>query len=329
MGAAVGPLASGCGARTELGAPVVPDAEAGKDAPFDHDATKEDVQEEDALPHIDQFVDAPIPTDCPDAGATLVYVLSSENELLSFYPPTLSFSTIGKIACPNTQSSPYSMAVDRLGTAYSVFADGTLWQISTANASCKPTPYVPSVQDTPFYNFGMGFAGDQNGESLYVADAHFNQNSLGLATLDTTTFTRNFIADFQPELPRCELTGTGDGRLFAFCLFTTGSGSEIAEIDPKTAKVIAVNQLQVGQPNDAFAYAFWGGYFLDLPRPRRLDDGREIRSGHHERDERDVARADDCGRRRLDLRAAVTRASPAEANPASAAPATRRAAPAR
>jgi len=259
-GGAVGPLAAGCGARTELTAPTV--AEAGKDVTIDNDATSEpDVEEEDALPHIDQFVDAPIPTDCPDAGSTLVYVITAENDLLSFYPPTLAFTNIGKISCPGATSTPYSMAVDRLGTAYSVFADGTLWQISTANASCKPTSYVPSPQGTPFFNFGMGFAGDQNSESLYVADASFNANSLGLATLDTKTFKRNFIADFQPELPRCELTGTGDGRLFAYCVFTSGSGSQIAEIDPQTAKIIAINKLQTGQSNDAFAYAFWGGFF--------------------------------------------------------------------
>ena len=253
VGLGAGPLASGCGARTELAAP--PLGEAGEDVTIDQDAA------EDVLPHIDHFVDAPIPTDCPDAGSTLIYVISSENELFSFYPPTLAFTKIGTIACPNTQSTPYSMAVDRLGTAYSVFADGTLWQISTANASCKPTPYIPQPQDTPFFNFGMGFAGDQTGESLYIADANFNVNSLGLATLDTKTFTRDFIANFQPELPRCELTGTGDGRLFAFCLFTSGTGSEIAEIDPKTAKVIAVNKLKLGDASDAFAYAFWGGYF--------------------------------------------------------------------
>ncbi|HEY1958877.1 MAG TPA: hypothetical protein VGH28_24865 [Polyangiaceae bacterium] len=261
LGAGVGPAMAGCGARTELNAPIV--AEAGKDVTVDQDATEEeeDAQEEDALPHIDQFVDAPIPTDCPDAGATLVYVISAENDLLSFYPPTLQFTNIGKIACPGTTSTPYSMAVDRFGTAYSVFADGTLWQIDTANAACKSTPYVPSEQGTPFFNFGMGYAGDQNGESLYVADANFNSNSLGLATLDTKSFTRHFIADFQPELPRCELTGTGDGRLFALCVFTSGSGSEIAEIDPQSAKIVAVNQLKTGQSTDAFAYAFWGGSF--------------------------------------------------------------------
>ena len=254
-------LASGCGARTELVAPPLEDATPDLVADH-HDATSEDVFiEEDVIPHIDHFADVPIPTDCPDAGSTLVYVITAENDLYSFYPPNLAFTKIGKIACPNAKSTPYSMAVDRKGTAFSVFADGTLWQISTANAACKPTTYVPSPQGTPFFNFGMGFVGTQTTDTLYVCDANFNNvNSKGLATIDTTSFQRTFISNFQPELPRCELTGTGDGRLFAFCLNNSG-GSQIAEIDPSTAKVIAVNQLKTGNVNDAFAYAFWGGYF--------------------------------------------------------------------
>ncbi len=251
-----------CGARTELGAPEIADAheeDARRDAP-------KDAFEEDALPTIDQFNDSPIPTDCPDAGSTLIYVVSGENDLYSFYPPTLAFTKIGTIACtPN--STPYSMAVDRTGTAYSVFADGSLWQIDTANASCKGTTYQPAQQGDPFHNFGMGYAGDSQSESLYLADANFNVDSLGLATLDTKTFQRSFIANFQPELPRCELTGTGDGRLFAFCLFTSGNGSQIAEIDRKTAKIVAINQLSVGNASDAFAYAFWGGFFWIFDGP--------------------------------------------------------------
>ena len=255
-------FASACGARTELGAPE--SFEAGEDAPIDaRDAMiEEDAAEEDALPSIDQFVDSPVPTDCPDAGSTLVYVISSQNELLSFYPPTLAFTKIGNIACPVTgTATPYSMAVDRLGTAYSVFTDGSLWQISTATAACKATSYVPAVNGTPFYNFGMGYAGNNTTESLYVADATFNADSLGLATIDTKTFTRSFIGPFNPSLPRCELTGTGVGRLFAFCLNLTTTGSILAEIDRTNANIIAQNNLKVGSSTDAFAYAFWGGFF--------------------------------------------------------------------
>ncbi len=248
-----------CGARTGLLAPEVVDAS--EDVGVDVRDAHVDVVEEDALPSIDQFNDSPIPTDCPDAGSTLVYIITSENALFSFYPPTLAFSKIGDISCPGALGTPYSMAVDRLGTAYSVFTDGTLWQISTATAACKPTAYVAAPPSTPFNTFGMGYAGDNISESLYVADAQFNANSVGLATIDTTTFTRSFIANFQPELPRCELTGTGDGRLFAFCVLTTGSGSILAEVNRTNAVVVAENSLTTGSSNDAFAYAFWGGQF--------------------------------------------------------------------
>jgi hypothetical protein len=243
-----------CGARTQLGAPRSSDATT--DAP-------DDANEEDALPTIDAFrPDAPAPFDCVEAGITYVYVITSQNELYSFYPPTLKFTKVGDIACPDPSGAqPYSMAVSRDGTAYSVFTDGNLFRISTADASCQPTSYVAPAQDQPFFNMGMGFAGDLFSETLYVADAHFTSNSLGLATIDTQSYARSFIANFQPELPRCELTGTGDGRLFAYCLNLQGSGSQIAEIDRETAKVVAVNQLVLGGSNDAFAYAFWGGDF--------------------------------------------------------------------
>jgi hypothetical protein len=132
-----------CGARTELFAPEEVDA---SDASASPDVKRRDAAEEDALPPIEEFQpDAPVPTDCPDAGATLVYLISSENELFSFYPPTLAFSKIGDIACPDTtQGTPWSMAVDRLGTAYSVFSDGfsgksaRLMRRASRRLTCRP-----------------------------------------------------------------------------------------------------------------------------------------------------------------------------------------------
>ena len=123
-----------CGARTELDAPELADAEidAPKDVKHEADAIAEDAIEE--LPTIDQFVDAPIPTDCPDAGSTLIYVLSGENDLYSFYPPTLAFTSIGMLDCPDPSGAgPFSMAVDRRGIAYSVFTDGNLFRVDTEN----------------------------------------------------------------------------------------------------------------------------------------------------------------------------------------------------
>jgi hypothetical protein len=257
-----------CGARTELLAPEAIDAEV--DAPTDttrRDASPDvfDAAEEDVLPTIDAFPDVPVPTDCPDAGATLVYVITDANELYSFYPPTLAFTDIGTVTCPS-KSSPFSMAVNRLGVAYSVFQDGNLFQVSTANAACTATTYVPDQQG--FMTFGMGYAGQPDGgDTLYVAEGHYTGNSKGLGSIDTTSFDLSFIGPFSPPLTQCELTGTGDGRLFAFCLPSGTSGSTLAEIDPTNANVIAADTLTVGGPNDSFAYAFWGGEFWIFTAP--------------------------------------------------------------
>jgi len=258
---------SACGARTGLLAPE--EVDGGPDVKH-HDASIDEAAppEEDAIPPIDNFVpDVPVFTDCPDAGSTLVYLITEENELLSFYPPTLGFTTIGKIACPNTTATPFSMGVDREGVAYSCFTDGHLFQLSTANASCKPTSFVPDQQS--FQTFCMGYAGlPDGGERLYVVDCNGGSSaSLGLGWIDTQSYVLSFVGAFQPDEPSCELTGTADGRLFGFCLNPVGGGSRVIQIDPTDAHVIAQNSLQVGQPNDGFAFAYWGGVFWIFTTP--------------------------------------------------------------
>lgn len=262
--------AAACGARTELLAPE--SADAALDAkPDAHDAQVdaiEDVVDEDVQPISDAFPDVPVISDCPDAGSTYIYVLGEANELYSFYPPTLSFKSIGKVSCSQT-ASPYSMAVTRSGIAFSVFTDGHLFEISTANAACKSTPFVSGQQGFTG-SFGMGFSEiADGGESLFVAGTGVTQAS-GLATIDVTSFVLSVVGQFQPPLPsRCELSGTGDGRLFAYCVPMFGSGATIAELDPQTAAVLSSHAL-TAPANVAFAFAFWGGDFWLFTAPGGL-----------------------------------------------------------
>ena len=221
------------------------------------------------LPDVLPLIDAnPLPdvvrNDCPDAAATLVYVITSQAVLYSFYPPTLTFTRIGSVVCPST-SQPYSMAVDRKGKAYVVYQDGNLFRLSTATAACIGTPFAPNQQG--FTTFGMGFASDTNGpaETLYVA-----RNTGGtsvLATIDIATFLLNPVGPFVPTIQRTELTGTGDGRLFGFFTNPVGTGSRIVEVDKTTAQVLAANDLPVGTPLDAWAFAYWGGEFWVFTSP--------------------------------------------------------------
>jgi len=262
LGAATG----GCGARTGLGAPIV-DASLVDHAPDGHPDADADADVEEDAPEEDVvFPDVPVVTSCVDAGITYIYVITEQNELYSFYPPTLAFTAIGPIACPTTGSAtPFSMGVDRSGIGYSVFTDGELFRISTLNAACQKTTYVSGQHG--FTTFGMGFEGaDDAGETLYVAQTASVAPQLG--SIDTKTFQLDVIGQFQPQKSgRCELTGTGDGRLFAFCVPALGTGGEIVQLDPSTAQILAETFVPIGGANDAFAYAFWGGDFWMFTAP--------------------------------------------------------------
>lgn len=264
MAAASG-LAVACGSRTGLLVPDETDAaiDAGHDALMRKDATK-DVREEDVIPPIDAFKPDAYKNDCPDASATLVYVVSEAYDLLSFYPPTATFTSIGKLSCPASSGSatPFSMAVDRKGTAYVVYNDGELFKVSTANASCTATSYMPN--QLGIQTFGMGFAtvGAGPAEQLFVAT---DQGGARLANIDVMTYSLSIIDYIQPAIAQAELTGTGDGRLFAF--YSTGSGSAIGELDKATAKVLGIDLIPSVTQGQGWAFAFWGGDFYLFTGP--------------------------------------------------------------
>lgn len=201
--------------------------------------------------------------DCAEAGITFIYVVTQANELFSFNPPTAAFTKIGDLDCPdNTGSTPFSMGVDRHGTAYVVFSpDGELYKVSTATAACEATGFLANQQG--FSTFGMGFATKDNGpeEALFIADSTLNTPSLGIATIDTEDFSLDFIAPFPPDnlSTGVELTGTGDGRLFGF--FVGGpDGESIREIDKSNGDILSNTPIDLSDPAD-FAFAFWGGDF--------------------------------------------------------------------
>jgi|CZKU01.1.fsa_nt_gi hypothetical protein len=237
----------------------------------------------DALPPLDVTAPGDAFNNCPDAGATFVYVVTEEFELMSFYPPTGEFKAIGQLSCsvkPNSSGppfTPFSMAVDRSGVAYVLYNDGELFRVSTATASCRSTAFV-SGQRGFADTFGMGFSRDTQatGETLFVASGGDNPS---IATVNTTTFGLRVVGALNPPIDSAELTGTGAGDLFAFYSTrganpcdnmdpnTTCTDSAIGQIDKTTGQVTNQSVLFGKPQGTAWAFAFWGGQFYTFTAP--------------------------------------------------------------
>jgi hypothetical protein len=261
-------LVAACGSRTGLlveNTSPTEDAatplDAGRDAPRDalRDVAR-DVAPDVTPPPIDARppVDANR-SDCPDAASTLVYLVGDGNQLYSFYPPQQEYRLIGQINCPSV-ASPFSMAVDRAGVAYVLYSDGELFRVSTRNASCSRTIFEPN--QLGISTFGMGFSSDRGGpaETLFVASTAENGSPPGLATIDIANrFRLRLRSGFAPN--RAELTGTGDGRLYAYYADDQGTDSFIGEISKQSGEVLAEKRLVGISQGTAWAFAFWGGDF--------------------------------------------------------------------
>jgi hypothetical protein len=273
-----------CGSKTGLILPFDEDAAPPLDASrdvlhrFDAKPVEEDAPEEDALPPIDVTPPPPdAPNDCPDASATLIYVIANNNDLYSFDPGSGAFKFIGTIACPTTFADelPFSMAVDRNGIAYVVFSvqastttGGELFRVSTATAACQATGFKPG-QNGFSHTFGMAFSKDATGtgETLYVAS---DATPPELATIDVQHgYTLNVVGAFDPAITAAELTGTGAGDLFGFWgpNGPQSFDSAIVQIDKATAKVTGSSPLPGVSQGQGWAFGFWGGDFYTFTSP--------------------------------------------------------------
>jgi hypothetical protein len=189
-------------------------------------------------------------------------VVMDDKRIYAFDPPSATFTAHGVLACEDADQA-FSMAVDRKGVAFVEFQPlalggaGHLYRVDTKNGACTPTAYKP---DPSFDRFGMGYAANTKnaGETLYLASGDGV-----LAKLDTKTFERTEVGPFSEALGEAELTGTADGRLYAFGLVMTSMPfvAHLAEIDPKTAEVISDHVVPVGQETTAWAFANWGEDF--------------------------------------------------------------------
>ncbi len=281
-------VAFACGARTGLLVPTGDEASVGVDA--GRDARRDVGRDVGVDVAIDSYVKPPPGLDCAEAGVTYIYVIGDDNGLYAFHPDSGDFELKGVIHCPVPEgSTPFSMAVDHLGVAYVVFYDGStiasrgngsLFRVSTANASCEPTPFVPGQEK--IVTFGMGFAanpvaGGVAGETLYIAGDE--QDSL--ATIDVNTFKVTTIGPLGSidgiHVFMSELTGTGTGGLYGFFSPEVGGMLQnegptyIVQLDTKTGGVLSGVELPDDAEGEGWAFGFWGGDFYTFTAPESTD----------------------------------------------------------
>ncbi len=263
VGAALGTttaltLAVACGARSDLELdPPPPRAEdAGIDAPVD--APPDVVADAPADVEEDVFV----PPECSGPEVTYIYVVTGERELYAYKPQSNSFELKGTLFCPSA-ASPFSMAVSREGIARVLYTDGNLFEVDILDAACSPTAYQPPDPDDDFFQFGMGYAADGDGESLFVADITFTDPSAGLARIDTDSYTLSYIGPFTVNPGNAiELTPTGlDGPLYGYFLNSPPPGGTLVQIDTATAEIVEHTFVDIGNGQSSLAVAWWGDDF--------------------------------------------------------------------
>jgi hypothetical protein len=198
--------------------------------------------------------DAESTGDCSES-AKVVYLVTAQNDLYAFDPRIsglAAYRRIGILSC-ETESTPQSMSVNRVGTAYVFYSSGHLYYVDTTTAACTPTTYQHPVSPAKAsYQLGMGFTAetpDSSAQVLYIHSPDF-----GLATVDLRTLGVNKL-NALPSLTM-ELTGGPDAVLFDFCSDT----SELSEINRDTYQTRSIHKFNLRNVS-AFAFSRYAGVF--------------------------------------------------------------------
>ncbi len=251
------------------------------DAIGSDDASLADSGSTDDIGDLDGFFDNPdaatggsdtsgVNSNCNER-ALIVYVVTEQNELLSFTPDKLTFKLIGTLNC-NASGTPFSMSVDRNANAWVLYQSGALtptgegvFKVSTVDATCQSTAYKPNTKGLEL--FGMGFssngAGSQD-ETLFIAGGaassfQTTKNLLGNIAFPSMAVSNVATIDIAGG---ADLTGNGKGELFGF--FPDSSPPSVRQIDKTNATTSAKNwplPASVFNSTQAWAFAQWGGNF--------------------------------------------------------------------
>lgn len=208
--------------------------------------------------------DLGIPPSSCVADARFIYLVDSGNALLRFDPETRAITPIGTLACA-PGATPFSMAVDRNANALILHNDRRIYQASTTDASCAPTPYVPGAMG--FELFGMGFVSDVAGgatETLYIAGGPEAGVGGGRATFGAIRTADWSVSTIGPVMGSPELTGNGEAELWGF--FPDAMPMAVRQLDKATGATLREFDVSMIDTSflpipSAWAFAYWGGRY--------------------------------------------------------------------
>ena len=220
---------------------------------------------------------------CAVNDVELIYVVDNGSNLYSFDPrklPEDPFHPVGSLSC-NDRESLNSMAVDRAGVAWLDFHSGLVYRASIVDAHCATPGVRPRGAPT---SYGMGFVSDgprATTEKLFVAD----QKVLAVIDTQATPPVWKPVGKLALTGDNPELTGTGDGRLFAY--FPRPGRGFIQELDRETAAPKGPRwKLEGGEGRiTAYAFAHWGGVFYVFTTDTGVSsvDAVHLKDGRQER----------------------------------------------
>jgi hypothetical protein len=224
-----------------------------------------ELPEDDSVASLEgDFFDDPAPGEYAEPACEAgkyVYLMTAEKVMLRFDPTTLRTEALGAIDCA-TDSTTNSMAVDRLGNAWVGFHSGEIFRISTETLDCEPSGYAPA--QLGWTSFGMAFVADSPGsdaETLFLAEGRpVAPLYAGIGKVERDQLRLRTVGAFRAPIAGrwCDLTGSGEGRLFALC---PGTPTQLVEVDKATAATVSVTNLPFRDVM-AFAVAHWAGDFI-------------------------------------------------------------------
>ena len=193
-----------------------------------------------------------------------IIVVSAQSELWSYDPAKNTFTKIVDLNCSG-EKNPYSLAVDRRGQAWVLFAGTNDIRTVDVNspAGCTDPTYFPNQNG--FGLFGMAFSTDSDPKVCeriyglsYSGSGPFTEGKdVGvLGRMDPSTNIITKLADI--DYNGGELAGTGDGRLFAFA---GDKPAKFVEYDKATGNAISVTPLTGFSKTNASAFAHFAGDF--------------------------------------------------------------------